>query len=136
MRHKRLSLLLVIVMGLLGLAAELDAYVTQIWVMVTPAEYSGPCPLRLEFEGKITSDSPGEVSYRWIRSDGAVSSVRYLYFSEPGAQTVYSSWSLGKSGWFWRAIEILSPNSMLSDKAVFTLDCTSLDPESTTKKTK
>jgi hypothetical protein len=136
MKHKKLSLLLVVVMGLLGFAAELDAYVIQLWVGVTPTEYSGPCPLRFEFEGKITSDSPGEVTYRWIRSDGAMSSIRYLYFSEPGAQMVYSSWVLGKSGQFWKAIEILSPNSMWSDKAVFTLDCTSLDPESTTKKTK
>lgn len=132
MKHKKLSLLLVVVMGLLGFAAELSAAVVHLSIMVTPTEYSGACPMRFEFEGKITTDSAGEVTYRWIRSDGAASSVKYLYFSEPGTQMVYSSWVLGKSGEFWKAIEILSPNTMLSDKAVFTLDCTSLDPESTT----
>ncbi|MDQ1355061.1 MAG: hypothetical protein QG657_5370 [Acidobacteriota bacterium] len=132
MKHKKLSLLLAVVMGILGFVSELSADVVHLSIMVTPTEYSGVCPIRFQFEGKITTDSAGEVTYRWVRSDGAASTVKYLYFSEPGTQMVYSYWVLGPSGEFWKAIEILSPNSMLSDKAVFKLECTYYDPESTT----
>jgi hypothetical protein len=71
-------------------------------------------------------DSPGEVKYKWIRSDNANAPVQKIVFKKPGSQVVKTTWTLGASGKTyngWQAVQILSPNAMTSNKAEFTLEC-------------
>lgn len=122
---KRIKLLIIFaaVIGSLLFTAELTAQVVKVEAFVQPTSYSGKCPKRFEFVGKIAVNKPCVVKYKWIRSDGAIAPVKTLRFRRRGAQKVSTYWQLGASGKHWQAIVILSPNKMQSNKAAFTLKC-------------
>jgi hypothetical protein len=123
MKHMKLLIILAVLVGLLAPGGDLFAKVTKVYVSVSPTSWSGKCPKRFEFTGKITVDKPGVVKYKWIRSDGVNAPVKTIGFRRPGTQTVKSYWQLSAPGQKWEAIEILAPNPMKSNKAVFTLKC-------------
>src|SRR5690606_28562334 len=102
----------------------LGGSVTHVAARVAGRTEVDPNHLRFDFEGRITVDSPMTVTYRWIRSDGASPPTGTLTFSSAGSRTVTSSWQLGKRDHpvtLWKAIEILTPNSMTSNHAEFTV---------------
>lgn len=101
--------------------------VIKVKVMVSETNFSGQCPHRLNFTGEITTNSSGTVNYRWVRSDGAISPVKSLIFRKKGRKVVNTYWILGSIGRrydnFWQAIQIISPNTLASNRAVFDLNC-------------
>jgi hypothetical protein len=101
--------------------------VTRVAVTVSPATFSGPCPHKFEFTGKIAANGAGTVKYKWIRNDGANAPEQTLVFSKAEIKSVQTTWTLGGAGKeyikFWQAIEILTPNPMTSNKAYFDLKC-------------
>lgn len=101
----------------------MEARVVKVKAEVEPREYSGQCPKRFLFKAVIASDSPGEVVYKWIRSDGAIAPEQKILFRKRGAQTVETYWELGAAGKHWEAVEIIAPNRMVSNKAIFVLKC-------------
>jgi hypothetical protein len=112
-------------------STQLSAKVVSVKVWVTPTHFKGECPKKFEFKGSITADAPGEVQYKWIRSDGANAPVQTLNFARPGTQDVTSSWILGGAGSNyneWKAIEIVYPNTMVSQRAGFALICVGHEP--------
>jgi hypothetical protein len=123
MKYMKLLIILAVLMGLLVSSGDLFAKVTHVYASVSPTSWSGKCPKRFEFTGKITVDKPGVVKYKWIRSDNASAPVQTLRFRRAGSQIVKTSWQLSAPGQKWEAIEILAPNPMKSNRAVFTLKC-------------
>ncbi|MEN8153684.1 MAG: hypothetical protein ABFR75_06640 [Acidobacteriota bacterium] len=96
-------------------------------VIVSDSNYSGSCPHRFIFKGKITANGAGTVKYKWIRSDGAQSQEKTLIFRKAGERTISSYWQLGTSGRnyrrLWKAIKVTSPVSLTSNRASFNLNC-------------
>lgn len=125
MKRMKFFLLLTVLIGLLGFDCELAAKVVRVKASVDPQEYAGPCPKRFEFVGVIAVNNPCVVKYKWIRSDNAVSPVETIAFPRRGMQQVTSYWEIGAVGQHWKALEILSPNPMISNKAIFKLECMS-----------
>ena len=115
------SMLLAI--GLLAVVASSsladDFRVTNAFLKADDARMSGPCPLRVVFNGDITTNGPGIVRYTFTRSDGATDPIFTLGFSRAGTQSVSTTWTLGGIGLprvaRWQAIKILSPNDMECD---------------------
>jgi hypothetical protein len=105
------------------LAGQASAAVVATSASVSPTSKVALCPFTFTFSGTIDSNSQGEVKYRWIRSDGAISPVETLVFREPGTRVVTTTWTLGTSYSGWEAVRILSPNLRQSNKAVFRLGC-------------
>jgi hypothetical protein len=101
--------------------------VTGVSLSVSEPEFTGSCPHRFVFTGRITANREGTVRYRWLRSDGAVSGEQTLVFAAAGTQTVTSHWELGGGMATyrdrWKQIEITAPNSRLSNQAEFNLKC-------------
>ena len=94
----------------------------------SPTSFVGGCPAVITFTGKIKSTLQGVVTYKFIRSDGAIAPVQTLVFRAPGVQTVSTTWTLGGipalpayAG--WEAIEILSPMALTSNHANFKIRC-------------
>ena len=109
----------------------LAAKVTSVSVSVTPPSFDGVCPKLFAFDGIVVSDAPGVVRYKWIRSDGAMAPEQSLTFKVAGKQPVKTTWTIGKSYTGWQAVQILSPNPLVSNRASFTLRCgqrTCIDP--------
>jgi hypothetical protein len=95
---------------------------------VTPHEHTGSCStgFKFTFNGTISvSSGPVSVTYKWIRSDGAIAPSETLHFPGTGAQSkpVSDTWTLSGDYSGWEAIEILTPNAVKSNRAMFTLTC-------------
>ncbi len=104
--------------------------VVKVSLRADPRDYSGPCPVKISFSGRISVvGGQGTVSYKFLRSDRFSAPVESLTFDSPGSKTVATSWRLGAltprfqpfSG--WQAIQILEPQAMKSDKAAFRINC-------------
>jgi hypothetical protein len=89
----------------------------------SPKNYSGDCPTKINFNGKIQANRPGRVQYKFIRSDGANAPIHTIDFRRPGSRLVNTSWTLGKSFSGWQAIQILYPQQAHSNRAAFTIRC-------------
>lgn len=102
--------------------------VTGVSLSVSEREFTGPCPHVFTFTGRITANRAGTVRYRWLRSDGEVTSEKTLVFATAETKTVSKTWELGGvMGTYndrWLQIEITAPNSRFSNQAEFDLKCT------------
>lgn len=96
--------------------------VTQLTIAASPAAYSGSCPRDITFYGTITTNGSGEVKYRWIRSDGTETGESTLGFDFASSKSVENSWSRnGGNG--WEKLKIVSPNTLESSQALFSISC-------------
>jgi hypothetical protein len=102
--------------------------VTFVTTAVSPSEYAGKCPKTFMFAAKIVTNGKGTVKYQWVRNDGVRGPVESIRFNEAGTQIVTTSWTLAREGnnfrKYWKAVQIISPNPLVSNPAVFSLKCT------------
>lgn len=123
----RMAVFIVIFFVLASAAFAIEAFrVTGVSLSVSEREFRGFCPHKFVFTGRITVNREGTVRYTWLRSSGGVHKTFTLEFASAGTKTVTHEWELGGAmgkidG--WARIEILAPNSLLSNKAVFELEC-------------
>lgn len=109
-------------------AFPIEAFkVTGVSASVSEPEYRGFCPHKFVFTGRITVNREGTVRYTWLRSDDAPRKTYTLAFEAAGTKTVTHEWELGGAmGTLrdqWARMEVLAPNSLLSNKAMFDLEC-------------
>lgn len=99
--------------------------VTNVTVSVDQTQFTGKCPVRFTFTGQITTNGAGTVDFQWERSDGATIAPQTLSFGSAGTQTVTATWDIssGVHTNLWMRIQILSPNSMTSNQATFSVTC-------------
>lgn len=94
----------------------------------SPSTYAGRCPAEISFAGAVTAPAPGEVEFRFIRSDGGVEPAQKLFFEHAGTLPVGMTWHIGgpkppRNYRGWVAIQILRPQSVQSTPASFNLRC-------------
>ena len=92
----------------------------------SPTTYNGSCPATITFSGTITNYIGNrDVTYRFIFSDGSTQDMPVIHFDQPGSQTVSTSWTLTQPSFQgWAAIEILQPVQLQSNRAEFSMTCT------------
>jgi hypothetical protein len=92
-------------------------------------EYTGPCPVDLQFGWGVIATQPTSINYYFQRSDGGRSSRSQAADLPPGRSVpIYQKWTLGANkpqfanytGWVNVVID--SPNR-LEGKIKFTLHC-------------
>ncbi len=99
--------------------------VTKVTADVAPEIFTGACPKTINYSGVITTNGPGTVTYKWVRSNGE-SEARTINFTAAGSQTVTSgNVTYDQDGTHWAKLQVLAPNAMISDQAKFTLNCAS-----------
>lgn len=100
--------------------------VTAARLAVANYPRNGPCPVKLNFNGTITTNGPAEVKYTWVSFDGGTWPEGTLTFRAAGTQRVTQQWQLGapgdsKSGWL--QLKVISPNTLVSPRASFSVRC-------------
>jgi hypothetical protein len=90
-----------------------DFRVTEASLTADDARMSGPCPIKVVFNGYITTNGPGTVKYTFTRSDGATAPTYEIEFKQAGRLAVSSDWTLGDASLLphfegWQAIRILA----------------------------
>jgi hypothetical protein len=124
---------LIFTLAFVASAHRQDFHVKEAFLKTDGARLSGPCPLKVGFNGYITANGPGTVKYTFTRSDGATAPIYVMEFKEAGIQAVSTDWTLGDADALpnfegWQAIRILSPNEMESDRASFKGTCSKEPP--------
>ena len=84
-----------------------------------PADYSGKLPATIAFNGTITVDGPCDVTYRFVRSDGAIMLTDILHFDEAGTKPVQDSWLIKQATAGWMMLKVEAPLATDSGRAEF-----------------
>jgi len=81
---------------------------------------SGSCG-HFIIKSDITTNGPGNVTYKWKRSDGATDNANHpdVVFASAGTQSVTTDWYLGAAGSHWMDIYIDDPNHQQFGRANF-----------------
>ena len=109
---------------------------TGLNLKASPKKYQGPCPAKINFDGKIGVNKAGSVKYTFTRSDGAKGPKYTMQVAT--SKTVKTTWTLGGqklpkyTGWV--GLKILSPvpadsprlAEKLEFKAHFEVICTNV----------
>lgn len=112
------ALFLCLILPGLSLAGD-----TTVQLTVSPDSYAGTCPVVLTFRGKIIVSEPGDIKFKFSRSDGASSEEKLLSFTEPGQKEITATWTLSGSYRGWMTIKVLSPQAVESERAEFKVVC-------------
>jgi hypothetical protein len=129
LKNRKLVLMFLVVVAVSSLALLGTSQVSKPMPAVkatlaaNPPTYSGPCPVVIHFDGKITVGQACTVKYRFIRSDGTVGPWTTHVFSGMGGTSVQTTWSLAATYSGWVAIEINSPVNVKSSQAAFSATC-------------
>jgi len=69
----------------------------------------------------VTANGAGSVTYKWMRSDGAIDGAVHppIVFASAGTQSVNTTWSVGAAGSHWMDIYIDDPNHQQFGRANF-----------------
>ncbi len=101
------------------------------------SSYSGACPAEIRFKGTITSDRPGKVQYRLVRSDGVLQPVETIEFGTPTTKELTAAWTVGgqKSLTYegWASVKVMYPEEVESGRAAFNVVCDQNLPDLTVK---
>lgn len=119
---------MITIIMVIGTSQGTWAAVTRATLSPAQKVYSGDCPGKIVFNGTITVNAPGTVSYVFTRSDGATDTrIKKLLFRAAGSKPVSTTWTLGGATLpnykGWQAIKILSPNPLNSRHAEFEVHC-------------
>jgi hypothetical protein len=112
-----------------ALREQEDSITTTL--IADPQNYVGQCPAHIQFNGIITDNVGGrDVTFRFIRSDGATAAGQTIHFDAPGSQSVSTTWDLGDVNLLpsykgWHAIEVINPVNIQSNQAEFEITCSS-----------
>ncbi|HET6845515.1 MAG TPA: SH3 domain-containing protein [Anaerolineales bacterium] len=99
--------------------------VTSVSYSFSQADYGGQsdCPM---VTANITVNGPGDITYRWTRSDNASGPTDSLHFNAAGTKSVSENWALGAT-WegteHWLGIYIDDPNHQDFGHKTFTDAC-------------
>lgn len=96
--------------------------VTKVTLKAVPTTYQGPATGVIVFEGEITTNGPGLVTYRFLCSNGTHTADKTLDFSRAGTLRVRESFPLSspyfdKYKSIWEVLQVTAPKSMESGKA-------------------
>jgi len=81
------------------------------------------CPYSPVLTVTIATNGPGNVTYRWERSDGGSSPVQTMSFGSAGTQSATTGWPLNADGTYWVRVRTLTPNEVISNTRTWTIDC-------------
>src|SRR5262245_2274447 len=90
----------------------------------SPPAISGACnPSRVHFTGRITSPTPGKVTYTWIRPNHPARGTQTVNFEKPGTLPVTFDVLLRKSEQGWVMLRIVLPEQADSAKVHYQVKC-------------
>lgn len=97
--------------------------VTQVTVTATPESFSGSCPAKVTYTARISASGSGEVRYRWLLSGNPLSLINKTYFKRSSSKVIKITKEYNTNGTYWASLEVVSPNSMTSNRATCRVIC-------------
>jgi len=101
------------------LPAQVAAGKITATLAAEPANYHGALPVTLAFNGTITVEQPCDVTYRFVRSDGAIMLAQSIHFDGAGTKPVRDIWPIKQQTAGWMLLKVEAPRTAESGKAAF-----------------
>jgi hypothetical protein len=106
-----------------SIACSAPFAVTGVTASADPPSFTGPCPHKVTYSGKITTNGPGDVTYNW-KHDSGDGGPKTLHFDRAGSKSVANSeMNYAHPGDHWAILHVSQPNVKDSNQAKFTLTC-------------
>jgi len=77
----------------------------------------------LKFVGQVVSSASGQIQYRFMRSDSAISPVKSITVEAGKPQVVETTWQLSGNVSGWMEVDILYPSALKSSQVEFKVAC-------------
>jgi hypothetical protein len=98
--------------------------VTEMRLQASPNNWSGACPVTINFNGFIRVDGPNTVTYGITRSDGGTGEgPQTIHFSGAGERRVHFTWRLGGPGENYSGWAQIGSGNTRSNRAEFRIHC-------------
>jgi hypothetical protein len=101
--------------------------VSSVKAYAIPNNYHGSCRKGyiVTIMGKIKTNRSGVVTYNWRGTDGSASSkVETIVFYGADEQNVFHTFTITKGFHYgYSELNILTPNSLVSEKTIFSIEC-------------
>lgn len=106
--------------------------ITKLEVFADPSDNQGKCPVSIRFKALITYTGSGKIKFKWQRSDlSKMKPIEKILSGKSGdvetIDSIFTNWNFSNglkqrfSG--FQSFVILSPDSIVSNKAYFTVQC-------------
>jgi hypothetical protein len=97
--------------------------ITKMTLAANPNNYTGACPVTINFNGSITLNGPNTVTYAIERSDGGTGQGGPLKYAGAGSKTVHFTWRLGAKGTNFNGWAQIASGNSRSPQAKFQIHC-------------
>jgi len=97
--------------------------VRRVSLDILPVNVVEQCPKKIKFKGRIELKRGGVVKYRFIQSNGKKGPVKRLNARTAGVYNVFGSWVVDRTYQGWVRLKILTPDTLITPKARFSLTC-------------
>lgn len=84
---------------------------------------SNSCPVKVSFNGTITTNGPAEVKYTWVSFDGGTWPEHTIKFTKAGTERVGEVREVSESGTGWMRLKVIAPDTLMSSVARYRVTC-------------
>jgi hypothetical protein len=119
------------ILSILIIMIVMSAAAAQARVTVSLEAEKSPageaCGREFFVTGKINTDAPGRIQYRFVRSDGVLQPIETMEFDAAGSQAVGFKWTPDAAapadfkGWI--SLQVVYPEEVESNRAEFSVTC-------------
>lgn len=101
-----------------------DTVVISVSSSAAPVSYTGACPVNIALTGKITTNLPETVTYRWASSFPYAFVAKDIVFSAAGSQTVTETMVISSTTAGYVRFRVYAPYEVKADKIDLVINCT------------
>lgn len=91
--------------------------------LVAVVPHSRSCPVKVNFNGTITTNGPAEVKYTWVSFDGGTWPEHTIKFAKAGTEKVSEQREVSQTGTGWMRLKVLAPDTLMSSVARYRVTC-------------
>ena len=91
--------------------------------LVAVVPHSRSCPVKVNFNGTITTNGPAEVKYTWVSFDGGTWPEHTIKFAKAGTEKVSEEREVSQTGTGWMRLKVIAPDTLMSSVARYRVSC-------------
>lgn len=100
-----------------------DTVVITVSSSAAPVSYTGACPVNIVLNGKITTNLPETVTYRWASSFPYAFVAKDIVFASAGSQNVTETMVIAATTAGYVRFRVYSPYEVKADKINLVINC-------------
>ena len=100
-----------------------DTVIITLSSVADPVKYTGPCPVNIDLMGKITTNLPTKVTFRWAANFSYPFTPDNFTFDVPGSQKFYETMTINSSTVGYVRFRVYEPYEVKADRIEIKITC-------------